>query len=88
MKELAFRQLVGNKVFTATFTKKDGTERTMNGRLDVAKYTKGGSNNQEHCNHLITVFEMNKKQYRTLNLNTLRQIKCGGEVIDISKKGE
>jgi hypothetical protein len=36
-----FRKFVGGKVFTAVFRKKDGTVRTMNARLKVAKYVKG-----------------------------------------------
>lgn len=36
-----FKAFVGNKFFTAVFIKKDGTERTLTGRLAVRKYVKG-----------------------------------------------
>lgn len=36
-----FRDFVANGVFTVVFRKEDGTVRTMNARLKVAKYVKG-----------------------------------------------
>lgn len=80
MNKQQFRDIVGNKVFTATNIKKDGTERTFNARLDVAKYTKGGANPIAGKENMITVFEMKKKQYRSLNLDTLKELKAGGKV--------
>jgi len=72
------KKLVGNKIFSAIFTKKDGTERKMICRLGVKKHLKGGkkSYDAEDLNHL-TVFDLGKKGYRTINMNTLKQIKCG-----------
>ena len=38
----SFIDLNSNKFMTITFTKKDGTERTINGRLNVTKHLAGG----------------------------------------------
>ena len=35
------KDLVGNRFFEIIFTKKDGTERKLNGRISVSKYVKG-----------------------------------------------
>ena len=75
---------LGNKIFTATFRKKDGSLRVMNCRLGVKKHLKGGqkSYNDDDFNYL-TVFDLNKKAYRTININTLKQIKANGKVIEL-----
>lgn len=71
--------LVGNKFFTITFVKKDGTLRKMNARLGVKKHLKGGkkSYNPDEFNYL-TVFDLKKKQYRTVNLNTVKELVSKG----------
>lgn len=77
MNNIEFKKFVGNKIFSTTFTKKDGSLRTYNARVDVKKYTKGGDNPVEHISSLVTIFEMDAKQYRTLNLSTVVSLKCG-----------
>ena len=75
-----FRKLVKDKFFTVVFVKKDGTLRKMNARLDVSRYTVGGKNNVEHIPHYITVYDLVKKGYRTLNLDTIKEIHANGVV--------
>ena len=72
------REIVGNKIFSAIFTKKDGSERKMLCRLDVKKHLKGGVKkyDAEALNYL-TVYSLDSKGYRTINLNTLKSITCG-----------
>ena len=72
------RKIVGSKIFSAVFTKKDGSERKMLCKLGVKKHLKGGVKkyDTEVLNYL-TVYSLDKQGYRTLNLNTLKQIKCG-----------
>ena len=72
------RKIVGNKIFSATFTKKDGTERKMLCKLGVKKHLKGGIKkyDTESLNYL-TVYSLDSRGYRTINLNTLKSIKCG-----------
>ena len=75
---------LGNKIFTATFRKKDGSLRVMNCRLGVKKHLKGGqkSYNDDDFNYL-TAFDLNKKAYRTININTLKQIKANRKKIEL-----
>lgn len=73
-----FKKMVGNKIFSVTFVKADKTLRTYNARVDVKKHTKGGVNTVEHKPNLVTVWELTAKQYRTLNLDTIKQLKFAG----------
>jgi len=72
------KKLVGSRIFSVVFTKKDGSERKMLCKLGVKKHLKGGvkSYDSEALNQL-TVYSLDSKGYRTVNLNTLTQIKCG-----------
>ena len=66
------------KFFTVLFTKKDGSLRTMNARLGVKAYLKGGElpyNPEEKG--LIPVFDIQKHEYRMINTRTLHSIKIG-----------
>jgi hypothetical protein len=73
------------KIFTATFTKKDGTERVMNARLGVKKYLKGGSLAYDaESKGLIPVYDMQLKGYRTINVNTISKLKIGKNTYDVS----
>lgn len=83
-----FREFVGNHVFTAKFYKLDGTERVLNGRLKVTKFIKGTNpeatekrNATLKDQNMITVFEMNTGNYRTLNLDTLFELRANGKVL-------
>ena len=79
-----FRELVGNKIFSVEFIKKDGSLREMVCRLGVTKHLKGGSlgYHAEDYNYLI-VFDMTKKEYRTLNVSTLRKLKFEGNTYTV-----
>ncbi len=76
------KKIIGNQFFTATFIKKNGEIRIMNCRLGVKKHLKGGelSYDAEKLNHLI-VFDVVKKAYRSINLNTLISITFKKETI-------
>ena len=78
------KKLVGSTFFTVTFVKKDGTLRKMNARLGVKKHLKGGEKkyNAEDLNYL-TVYDLQKKAYRTINVNTLRELKVKGQTLRI-----
>jgi len=83
-----FRQFVKGGVFTAVFTKKDGTIRTINARLGVAKYVKGTQPEITAKRtatlterNMVGVFEMPRVQYRTLNLSTLIELRANGEIL-------
>lgn len=75
------------KIFSATFMKKDGTVRAMNCRLGVTKHLKGGSlafNPAEY--DLMTVFDVQKKAYRMIDLDTLKSVRVGGRKFTIQKR--
>ena len=66
------RKVVGGKFFSATFIKKNGEKRTIHCRLGVKKYTNGkGLTYNIHSYNYLTVWDLQKKAYRTLNVNTL-----------------
>jgi len=71
-----FRKEVKGKFFKACFFKKDGTIREMVARLGVKKALKGGKlkYDAESSKYLI-VYDMKKREYRTINLDALIYIK-------------
>jgi len=70
------------KIFSVHFVKKNGEERTMVVRLGVKKHLKGGDSTTAHIPNLVTGFDMVKKAYRCINLETIRWIKVNGEVTE------
>jgi len=71
------------KIFSCTFTKKDGSLRKMVARLGVSKNLKGGANGASNKNSLITVFDMVAGGYRMINLSTLTTLRTGGVAYEI-----
>lgn len=67
-----------NKVFSVTFIKKNGEVRHMNCRFGVTKYLRGGESTTAHIPSIVTVFDMQKKQYRNINLETLKSVRYNG----------
>ena len=82
MNNQEFKAFVGNKIFGVDFIKKDGSLRTYNARVNVKKHTKGGTNPVEHISNLVSIFEMDAGQYRTLNINTITQLRCEGKILE------
>lgn len=74
-----------NLFFSITFVKKNGEQRTLTVRDGVESklaLPKGqGSNNQEHCSNLITLFDVQAGHYKSVNLDTVTSIKCGNKVV-------
>ena len=67
------------KIFSCVFIKKDGTIRKMSCRLGVTKGIKGtGKPISNSSNSYMTVYDMQKKNYRVINLATLINIQIGG----------
>lgn len=82
MKTNEIKKLVGSRIFSVIFTKTNGDERKMLCKIGVKKYLSGGQKTYDdvEANHL-TVFDLKNRGYRTVNLNTLKQIKANGKVI-------
>ena len=73
-----FRQLVGNRIFSVEFIKKDGTIRQMNCRLGVIKHLQGGELGYDAARlNYVIVYDMQAKGYRTLNISNLLSLTIG-----------
>lgn len=85
-KKLIYDTLSQNSgtIFSVQFIKKDGTIRDMTARLGVKKHLKGGVQpyNPEDFN-LITAFDMVKKDYRSISIDTLLKIKLSGQTFEV-----
>jgi len=67
--------------FTVTFVKRtDGTTRTMNARLGVRKYLRGGELPYDAAaKELLPVFDVAKSAYRMIDLRSIISAKLGGQ---------
>jgi hypothetical protein len=66
----------GNKIFSVTFIKKDGSTRRMVARLGVRKGVKGvGMSFSPSEKNLMVVFDMHKRAFRMVNLETIVELK-------------
>ena len=67
------------KFVTVTFVKKDGTLRTLNGRLRVIKHLKGGVSTIDPHQYTV-VYDVVNKGYRAVNNSTIQSVTLGGLV--------
>lgn len=58
------------KIFTVTFTKKDGTIRVLNGRLGVTKHLKGGECTLDK-DRFIIVYDLKSEGYRAVDKDSI-----------------
>jgi hypothetical protein len=58
---------------TVVFEKKDGTMRTLTGRLGVTKHLKGGTSTL-NADQYITIYDVVNKGYRAVNRDTIRSV--------------
>ena len=66
--------------FTVVFVKKDKTLRTMNCRRGVKKHLRGGElGYNAKPKGLLSVFDVQKKGYRMINCETIKEIKYKGQ---------
>ena len=70
--------------FSVVFIKKDGTLREMNCRNGVRKHLKGGTNNVVSPDRpYLTVYDLIKQGYRTINLSTVQTVKANNKVYSV-----
>lgn len=69
------------RFFTVKFVKKDGTIRTMLARTGVKKGLVGGVSGTAHIPKYFTVYDVNVRQYRNINTETMLSLKCGNKVV-------
>jgi len=76
----AHRESGGGRIFAVTFEKRDGSgERSMRARFKVKSALKGGKlpyNAEEQA--LLTVFDIEEQDYRSVNLLGLKSLKIDG----------
>lgn len=66
------------KIFTAKFIKKNGKVRTMNCRIGVSKGVNGkGMAYNPSLKGLKPVFDMQSKEWRSINLETISELNIG-----------
>lgn len=74
----------GNKIFSVSFVKKDGSSRLMNCRLGVTKHLKGGELAYDPKEYgLIAVFDIQKNNYRMINLETIQELSINGDKFQV-----
>ena len=72
------------RIFSVTFVKKDGSVREMVARLGVKKHLKGGSLGYNPKDFdLITVFDFQKKDYRSIQTKTLSRLRLDGVDMEV-----
>lgn len=79
-----FKEFVGGAFFTVHFQKKDGTWRTLNGRLGVKKHLRGGE--RTIGDHLVGVWDCVARDYRCFDLSRVAWVKCWGVTVKLNGK--
>ena len=69
------------KFITVNFIKKDGTTRTLNGRIGVTKHLKGGVSTVNTDKYLV-VYDTVNTGYRSVNKDTIVSVTCEGLTIN------
>lgn len=70
------------KILGITFTKNDGTVRRMNGIFGVRKHLKGGVFNGDPRQYIV-IYDINKRDYRSVNRFTISEVRYGRYVYRI-----
>ena len=78
-----FSAFVGGTFFTVCFTKADGTERILNGRLGVRKHVRGTGNHKQ-SDTLLIVWDAQIREYRSFHLHTAQWVRAHGMVLDLA----
>ena len=72
----AMIKTTNGRFFSAEFIKSDGSRRKIVARIGCHKGVKGTGRKLKK-EHLIAVYEPKVKGWRTINLETLQNFKCG-----------
>lgn len=74
----------GGRFISVKFVKKNGDTRLLHGRLGVKKYLRGGVNKVVNStNSYITVWDKKVAMYRTVNLDTVTELKVNKHQYEI-----
>ena len=76
--------------FSVDFVKRStGELRTLRGRQGVTKYLKGGDAPYSFSEKkLISVFDIDKMDYRSIPIEGIRQVRVNGEVLNVAESLE
>ena len=68
-----------SKIFLVVFTKTDGSERKMLAKVGVKRYLSKNPNKRKVKTNIniVKVFDMEKKEYRSIKLDSIRHFSCG-----------
>ena len=85
-KLLQYIKTLRGTIFNITWIKKNGDIRSANARMQVHTHAKGtGKSISNSSNAYITIWLMGKERgYRSLNLDTVMQIKANGVIHNIT----
>jgi len=72
---MTFREFISKNIVEVTFVKKNGEIRNMLCTLLPMFLPETGNGVRELPKNLLTVFDLEKNDWRTINLNTLKGIK-------------
>lgn len=70
-------EATNGRFFTCTFVKRDKSVRTLRGRLGVKKGVTGVGRMYGEKEHLVTVYDVEAHQFRNINVETLKEFRCG-----------
>ena len=74
----------GKRMLSVDYEKLNGMARTLTGRRGVTAYLKGGENKVvRDSRSYITLFDMQLKEYRTVNLVTVTELRCSGKIFRV-----
>lgn len=79
------RMIPKGKIFSVTFTKRNGETRKMCCRTGVVQEIKGtGMAYNAAERGILTVFDMSKKNYRSIRSDSIQSIKIEGTTFKVS----
>lgn len=72
-----------SKLFSVVFTKADGTERKMLAKVGIKRHLSKKPNKRTTKTNpnIVLVFDMEKKAYRSIKLETIKSFSCGNVVV-------
>ena len=82
-KALSILQAQKGKIITLDYIRKDGVWRTLNGRLGVSKFTKGGVSASVKPENSLFTFYSFKDGYRALAVDRLMSFRAGGTFFQV-----
>lgn len=77
-------EIQGSKMVSVDYEKLNGMARTLTGCIGVKTHLKGGRNLVEKDDRsYLTIFDMQLKSYRTVNLATVTELRCNRKIFRV-----